>query len=68
MKLDTSNMKTVYVYPDGINYDVWEAPSWASDDYEIRQTCCCDECGEDLWIHYSEPFASCACGTTEWYD
>lgn len=58
-------MKTVYVYPDGEQYD--EPPSWKSDDYEVRQTDLCTSCDTELEPHYGEPFASCECGTSEWY-
>lgn len=56
---------TVYVYPDGENYS--EPPSWKSDDYEVRSTDVCDKCNEQLHISYNEPFATCNCGTQEWY-
>lgn len=28
----------------------------------------CDKCGEFFEHHYSEPLASCSCGTSEWYE
>jgi predicted nucleic acid-binding Zn-ribbon protein len=28
----------------------------------------CTTCGEMFSHHLSEPFASCMCGTAEWYD
>lgn len=28
----------------------------------------CDKCGEFFEHHYDEPFASCSCGTSEWYE
>lgn len=55
----------VYVYPDGENYS--EPPSWKSDDFERRKTTLCETCDTELDAHYGEPFASCRCGTTEWY-
>lgn len=57
-------MKTIYAYPDGEQYD--EPPAWKSDDYETRETMLCETCDADLEVHYSEPFASCKCGTHEW--
>lgn len=59
------DLKTVYVYPDGEQYD--EPPSWKSDDYEVRETALCETCDTELEIHYGEPFASCECGTGEWH-
>ena len=58
-------MIKVYVYPTGDNHE--EPVSYMSDDYEIRFTELCEKCDELLYIHYAEPFASCACGTQEWY-
>jgi len=55
----------VYVYPDGMVYE--EPPSWASDDYEVREAPYCEECDELMEPHYAEPFASCSCKTIEWY-
>lgn len=57
-------MSKVYVYPDGSTYDA--PPSYMSDDYEVRETDLCEQCDEELTIHYGEPFASCKCGTQEW--
>ncbi len=57
----------VYVYPDGDVYEEEEPPSWKSDDYEIRKQGACGQCGEPIVPHYGEPFASCQCGTQEWY-
>lgn len=28
----------------------------------------CTECGQMYSHHLDEPFASCGCGTSEWYD
>lgn len=64
MNLDKETY-SVCVYPDGEQYE--EAPSWKSDDYEVRQTTHCNTCDAELTVHYAEPFASCSCGTTEWY-
>ena len=36
---------TVYVYPDGEQYDT--PPEWKSDDYEVRQTTLCNTCEEE---------------------
>jgi|GEM_PF-896302 len=55
----------VYVYPDNEQYH--EPPFWKSDDYEKRKTTSCERCDEEMNIHYGEPFASCNCGTSEWY-
>ena len=55
----------VYVYPDGEQYE--EPPSWKSDDYETRETALCATCDEELQIEGGKPFASCPCGTQEWY-
>lgn len=57
-------MVEVYVYPDGEQYE--QPPSWKSDDYEVRKTELCVKCDNILTIHYSEPHASCECGTREW--
>jgi hypothetical protein len=55
----------IYVYPDG---DSFIKPfSWKSEEYEQRYTTVCKECDTFLSIHYGEPFASCKCGTQEWY-
>lgn len=59
------NLVKVYVYPTGDNHE--EPPTWMSDDYEVRYTKRCEVCDEDYHIHYKEPFASCSCGTTDWY-
>jgi hypothetical protein len=56
----------VYVYPDGEVYD--NIPQYKSDDYEIRGQGYCPECDGPIVPHYGEPFASCECGTQEWYD
>jgi len=58
-------LETVYVYPDGENYTL--PPQWKSDDFEERFTTLCEVCDTVLHVHYKEPFASCGCGTTEWY-
>lgn len=55
----------VYIYPDEEQYE--EPVSWKSDDYQVRISACCDKCGELLELAYQEPFASCSCGTQEWY-
>jgi hypothetical protein len=55
----------VYVFPDDEIYE--EAPSWKSDDYEIRYQGFCNTCDSTIDPHWSEPFASCNCGTQEWY-
>lgn len=44
-----------------------EQMSHLSDDYEVRKTRTCPECDEELQIDYALPFATCSCGTTEWY-
>lgn len=55
----------VYVYP---NDEVYESPpEWMSDDYQVREQGYCEECDSDIVPHYAEPFASCNCGTREWY-
>ena len=59
-------LSTVYVFPDGEVYHA--APEWKSDDYEVRKTALCETCDEELTPAYGEPFASCACGTQEWYE
>lgn len=56
---------TVYVYPDGENYD--GPPDWKSDDFIIRKSTNCNVCGYTLYLSYDEPFATCECGTQEWY-
>jgi hypothetical protein len=66
MKLDMNNTVEVCVYPDGVQYD--EPQRCRSDDYEKRKTAHCEDCGTNLDVHYGEPFASCECGTTEWYN
>jgi hypothetical protein len=65
--LGSRRMETVkvYVYPDGMVYE--EPPSWASDDYEVREAPYCEECDELMEPHYAEPFTSCSCKTIEWY-
>lgn len=55
----------VAVFPDGEIYS--EAPSWKSDDYEIRYQGFCNVCDSPIEPHYQEPFASCECSTQEWY-
>lgn len=32
----------------------------------LRKHGICESCGELFEHHYSEPFASCQCGTAEW--
>lgn len=61
-----TNCTLVYVFPDGDNYSY--PPSWKSDDYEQRYTSLCAVCDRFLHLHYGEPFASCKCGTQEWYN
>ena len=63
--MNEEDLITVYVYPDGENYE--EPPSWKSDDYFIRQTSICTVCDTVLDLEYEGPFGSCKCGTTEWY-
>ena len=65
MSVDMDNLETVYVYCTGDQYS--EMPSFMSDDCERRQTGYCDVCEQELQLHYGEPFASCDCGTMEWY-
>lgn len=60
-----NDLYAVCVYPDDEQYT--KPPSWKSDDYELRATAPCEECDDELDIHYQEPLASCACGTQEWY-
>lgn len=55
----------VYVFPDGEVYQ--ELPTWKSDDYEIRLSTHCDKCDETITPYYMKPFASCDCGTQDWY-
>ena len=69
MKLDM-NMLLVRVYPtvDNPLIEDWPNPClWTSDDYTVRETAYCEDCDSVLHVHYGEPFASCDCGTTEWY-
>ena len=69
MKLDM-NMLLVRVYPTGDNHLIEDWPNpciWMSDDYTVRETAYCEDCDSVLHVHYGEPFASCDCGTTEWY-
>ena len=56
----------VYVYPDGEVYE--NIPQYKSDDYEVRGQGRCPECDGPIVPNYGEPFASCECGTREWYD
>jgi len=53
----------VAVHQDGTN----DCGGFAEDSCEIRWTTYCTECNEILYVHYGEPFASCSCGTQEWY-
>jgi len=63
--MNEEELFTVYVYPDG---EVYEHPStWKSDDYQERKTAYCNKCESMIEPHYMEPFASCNCGTQEWY-
>lgn len=55
----------ICVYPDGTQSE--KPLDFMSDDYERRQTAYCEVCDNELTVHYGEPFASCECGTTEWY-
>ena len=57
-------MITVYVYPNGGNYN--EPSVYMSDDYETRLTELCEQCDEELYIYYGEAIAECSCGTREW--
>jgi len=67
MQLD-EDLRKVFVYPDGEQYVQYrQVPSWKSDDCEVRKTAYCYDCGQDLIVTYRQPFASCACGTTEWH-
>jgi hypothetical protein len=60
-----NDLEVVYVYCTGNQYS--EMPSFMSDDCEVRKTGFCPSCDSELQIHYGEPFASCECGTQEWY-
>lgn len=60
-------MIKVAVFPNGDVYELDQIPEYMSDDYIIRETEICDTCGCMLEPHYNEPFASCACYTSEWY-
>lgn len=60
-----SDLKRVYVYPDGEQFDV--TPDWKSDDYEVRQTALCYRCDEELQVIYGMDSATCKCGTRLWY-
>ena len=42
-------------------------PEGLGDDYVIRETAYCEDCGRYIVPEHGEPFASCNCGTTEWY-
>ena len=55
----------VYVYPCNTNLE--NPLDCMSDDYVVRETEACDECGHILHLDYDSPFASCECGTREWY-
>lgn len=55
----------VFVYVDNTCSE--EPLEWMSDDYAVRYTQNCEQCGYLLEPHYDEPFASCECGTREWY-
>lgn len=65
MNLILEDLDDVCVYPDGNNTS--EPLKMCGDDYERRKTTQCMDCDSTLEIHYAEPFASCECGTTEWY-
>jgi len=58
-------LEPVYVYPDDEVYN--HPPEWKSDDYQVRLAGQCLTCEEQITPHYGEPFASCECGTAEWY-
>lgn len=55
----------VCVYPDGTQS--YEPLDFMSDDYEWRRTIYCARCDSELQLHPNEPFATCGCGTQEWY-
>lgn len=55
------------LWPDDSYAPVDEIVTWKSDDYEIREAGFCNTCDEEIIPHYGEPFASCSCGTQEWY-
>lgn len=61
------NLVYVKVWSDGQQSVDEPTEEGRSDDFEIRKTTYCDKCQEEYHIHYKEPFASCGCGTTEWY-
>jgi len=58
-------MRKVCVYSDDEHYE--EPPEWKPGDYEVRETETCETCGEEIAPHFGEPFATCECGTQEWY-
>lgn len=54
----------VYVTMDDTNH--YERPDEGRD-YEKRVQGYCPTCDGPIEPHYGEPFASCECGTQEWY-
>lgn len=40
---------------------------WKSDDFVVREGEVCKDCETMIVPDYDEPFASCQCGTMEWY-
>lgn len=58
----------IRIWPDGDSQLTDEpAYEWKSDDFIIRETALCENCNHVLIPEYNEPFASCLCGTQEWY-
>lgn len=63
-------MITVHIWPDGefcYEEELQEMLNSRTDDYITKETDVCEVCKSVFELYYDEPFASCDCGTREWY-
>jgi hypothetical protein len=68
--MNAKELIPIYIWADGtycLKEDLEEFIAFISDDYVTRKTCACCQCGQLYIPEYDEPFASCECGTSEWY-
>lgn len=66
MKLNMNNLQSIAVLSDGRNMSIDKA-EFTDEEFTVRNTAYCSSCESHLHIHEDTPFASCECGTTEWY-
>jgi len=60
----------LYIWPDGYyceRWDLGESLQDRSDDFVVRESDYCDNCGGLIVPEYAQPIAHCPCCSREWY-